>query len=229
MNTNGHEYRWSSFGGTTSEAHPGARASRPHNSWHSLVHLLHLARPAAAPGLCFGRAHAVLAGRVAGCRNAGKLSGAQRECMRAGRPRSRVGPSGWCGGGTIRPATSPKADDPFGKLPFARVPAPRCLQKKILCILIDVNHPWYPSFTPLPTLGASLLSRLHPLGGPPLPRRRHGKRPTWERGRPARTIIGTASAISSTWLDRQRRRDSASAEPMPYPPAGWPGAASQGN
>jgi len=50
-----------------------------------------------------------------------------------------------------------------------------------------------------------------------------------ERGRPARTSVGTASTISSTQLDRQRRQDSASAEPMPFPPAGWPGAASQGD
>ena len=34
----------------------------------------------------------VPAGRVAGCRIAGKLSGTEREWMRAGRPRSRVGP-----------------------------------------------------------------------------------------------------------------------------------------
>ncbi len=71
---------------------PGARASRPHKSWHnlaSLAHLLHPERPPAAPGLCFGRAHAVPAGRVAGCRMAGKPSGRQRERMRAGRPRSQ--------------------------------------------------------------------------------------------------------------------------------------------
>ena len=65
--------------------------------------------------------------------------------------------------------------------------------------------------------------------GPPLLRRRHGMKPPRERGRPARTSLGTASAISSTRVDRQRRQDSASAEPMPFPPAGWPGAASQGN
>ena len=70
----------------------GAQASRPHKSWHSLGHLLHPGRPAATPGLCSGRAHAVPAGRVAGCLIAGKLSGTQRECMRAGRPRSRVAP-----------------------------------------------------------------------------------------------------------------------------------------
>ncbi len=65
--------------------------------------------------------------------------------------------------------------------------------------------------------------------GAPLVGRRQGMNPTRERGRDARTIIGTASAISSTRLDRQRRQDSASAEPMPLPPAGWPGATSQGN
>ena len=74
------------------EARPGARASRPHKSWHSLGYLLHPARPATMPGLCFGRAHAVPAGRVTGCPIAGKLSGTQRQCMRAGRPRSRVAP-----------------------------------------------------------------------------------------------------------------------------------------
>ena len=42
--------------------------------------------------ICFGRAHAVPAGRVAGCPIAEKLSGTQRDSMRAGRPRSRVGP-----------------------------------------------------------------------------------------------------------------------------------------
>ena len=73
MNTNGHEYRWTSCAATTSwdEAHPGARASRPHKSWHSLRQLLHPGRSATGPGLCFGRTHAVPAGRVAGCRIAG--------------------------------------------------------------------------------------------------------------------------------------------------------------
>ena len=94
MNTNRHEYRWTFFAASTSrdEAHPGARASRPHTSWHSLGHLLHPARPATAPGLCLGRTHAVPGVRVAGCPIAGKLSGTQRQCMRAGRPRSRVVP-----------------------------------------------------------------------------------------------------------------------------------------
>ena len=37
--------------------------------------LLHRNQPAAAPCLCFGRAHAVPAGRAVGCNIAGKLSG----------------------------------------------------------------------------------------------------------------------------------------------------------
>ena len=58
------------------DAHPGARASRPHKSWQSLGNLLHPGRPVStAPGLCFGPAHAVPAVRVAGCPIAGKLIG----------------------------------------------------------------------------------------------------------------------------------------------------------
>ena len=77
------------------EAHPGARASRPHKSSRSFGHLLHRNQPAAAPCLCFGRAHAVPAGRAVGCNIAGKLSGNRRDSMRAGRPRSRVVSSRW--------------------------------------------------------------------------------------------------------------------------------------
>ena len=49
-----------------------------------------------------------------------------------------------------------------------------------------------------------------------------------ERGRPARTIAGTASVVSSTRVDRQRRHGSGSGESIPLPPTGWPGAVSQG-
>ena len=108
------------------EAHPGARASRPHKSSRSFGHLLHRNQPAAAPCLCFGRAHAVPAGRAVGCNIAGKLSGNRRDSMRAGRPRSRgCRPDGEVGG--IRRATSQKADlHPLGnsRLPASRVPAP---------------------------------------------------------------------------------------------------------
>ena len=69
---------------------PGARASRPHKAWHSLGHLPHLDQPGTAPWLCFGLADGVPAHRVAACSIALKLSGGQRDSMRAGRPRSRV-------------------------------------------------------------------------------------------------------------------------------------------
>ena len=109
------------------EAHPGARASRPHKSSRSFGHLLHRNQPAAAPCPCFGRAHAVPAGRAVGCNIAGKLSGNRRDSMRAGRPRSRGGrPDGEVGG--IRRATSLKAGlSPLGnsRLPASRAPAPR--------------------------------------------------------------------------------------------------------
>ena len=71
---------------------PGSAGVPPAQQRQGLTHLLDLARPATASGPCFGQAHAVRAGRVFGCPIAGKLSGAQRECMRAGRPRSRGAP-----------------------------------------------------------------------------------------------------------------------------------------
>ena len=76
----------------------GARASRPHQAWHSLGHLPHLDQPATAPWLSFGLAAAVPADRVAACSIALKLSGSQRDRMRAGRPRSQAMPSRRCGG-----------------------------------------------------------------------------------------------------------------------------------
>ena len=75
------------------EAHPGTRASRPHNTCKTLPLSSARVGRQTAPGLCFGRAPAVPVGRVAGCHIPGALSGTQRECMRAGRPRSRVGPA----------------------------------------------------------------------------------------------------------------------------------------
>ena len=106
---------------------PGARASRPHKSSRSFSHLLHRNQPAAAPCLCFGRAHAVPAGRAVGCNIAGKLSGNRRDSMWAGRPRSRgCRLDGEVGG--IRRATrdSLKAGlSPLGRLPFACEPGAR--------------------------------------------------------------------------------------------------------
>ena len=59
-----------------------------------------------APWLSFGLADAVPADRVAACSIALKLSGGQRDRMRAGRPRSQAMP--WRGG--VWRATSQKAD-----------------------------------------------------------------------------------------------------------------------
>ena len=60
-------------------------------------------------------------------------------------------------------------------------------------------------------------------------RRSHGMTPPpgARASRPHNT--GTASPVSATRLDRQRRQDSASAEPMGFPAAGWPFATSRGN
>ena len=98
----------------------GARASRPHQAWHSLGHLPHLDQPGTAPWLSFGLADAVPAHRVAACSIALKLSGGQRDRMLSG-PRSQGGQTG-CGR-----VTSQKADvHPLGnsRLPASRAPAP---------------------------------------------------------------------------------------------------------
>ena len=65
------------------------RAGRPHQAWHSLGHLPHLDQPGTAPWLSFGLAAAVPTDRVAACSIALKLSGVQRDRMRAGRPHSQ--------------------------------------------------------------------------------------------------------------------------------------------
>ena len=88
---------------------PGARASRPHNAWHSLGHLPHLDQPGTAPWLSFGLAAAVPAHRVAACSIALKLSGGQRDRMRAGRPRSQ-GNHSPLEGESQKPSRQAKAD-----------------------------------------------------------------------------------------------------------------------
>ena len=103
----------------------GARASRPHQAWHSLDHLPHLDQPGTAPWLSFGLADGVPADRVAACSTALKLSGGQRDRMRAGRPRSQAMPSRRCGGGCLAGDFSESPRAPFGNLPFAREPGPR--------------------------------------------------------------------------------------------------------
>ena len=97
----------------------GARASRPHKAWHSHGHLPHLQQPGTAPGLSLCLADEVSADRVAACSIARKLSGGQRDRMRAGRPRSQGMPSRRCGGGCLAGDFSECRRAPFGKLPFA--------------------------------------------------------------------------------------------------------------
>ena len=87
----------------------GARASRPHQAWHSLGHLPHLDQPATAPWLSFGLADAVPGDRVAACSIALKLSGGQRNRMRAGRPRSQ-GNHSPLEGESQKPSRQAKAD-----------------------------------------------------------------------------------------------------------------------
>ena len=118
----------------------GARASRPHQAWHNLGHLPHLDQPGTEPWLSFGLADPVPAHRVAACGIALKLSGGQRDRMRAGRPRSQGNHSPLEGesqkpsrqakadavGGVRRP-TSQKADlHPLGnsRVSASRAPAP---------------------------------------------------------------------------------------------------------
>ena len=87
----------------------GARASRPHQAWHSLGHLPHLDQLGTAPWLSYGLAAAVPADRVAACSIALKLSGGQRDRMRAGRPRSQ-GNHSPLEGESQKPSRQAKAD-----------------------------------------------------------------------------------------------------------------------
>ena len=66
----------------------GARASRPHKAWHSLVYFRDFDRPRTAPLLPFCLTDAVPAGRVTACRIALKLSGRQ-SAKAAGCPQRR--------------------------------------------------------------------------------------------------------------------------------------------
>ena len=93
MNTNRHEYPWTSFAATTSrdDAPPGSAGVPPAQHRHSLTPFLHPARPATAPRFRFGRAQAVSADWAARCRITEKPSGHPTQRVRSGRPRSRRG------------------------------------------------------------------------------------------------------------------------------------------
>ena len=65
---------------------PGARASRPHQAWHSLGHLPHLDQPETEPWLSFGWAVVVTADVEAACNAARKLSDHHKEQHAGGTP-----------------------------------------------------------------------------------------------------------------------------------------------
>ena len=177
----------------------GARASRPHQAWHSHGHLPHLDQPATAPWLSFGLADGVPAHRVAACSIALKLSGGQRDSMRAGRPRSQA-----------RPARRCRADH----------------SRKNGRSSMKMNHEWTRINTntngpPSTTSGTKMLLQFCALGVT-MP---------WDDGFPGARASrphkpGTASAISPTWINRQRRHGCPTAWPMGFPPTGWLPAAS---
>ena len=135
----------------------GARASRPHQAWHSLGHLPHLDQPATAPWLSYGLADAVRAHRMAACSIALKLSGGQRERMRAGRPRSQ-GNHSPLGGESQKPSRQAKADavgggrrvtsqkadvHPLGnsRLPASRAPALPCGSFEEKRLIVNEGEP----------------------------------------------------------------------------------------
>ena len=106
----------------------GARASRPHQAWHSLGHLPHLDQPGTAPWLSFGLADAVPADRVAACSIAGNSAASKgRGCGRDARAPRGCRPGGAVG--SVWRATSQKAHvHPLGnsRLPASRAPALPC-------------------------------------------------------------------------------------------------------
>ena len=126
----------------------GARASRPHQAWHSLGHLPHLDQPGPAPRLSFGLADAVPADRVAACSIVLKLSGGQRNSMRAGRPRSQV----------IR--NRMRAGRPRSQA----MPSRRCGGG---CLAGDFSESCFHGLTPTAKCGCRICGLLEPLGWRP--------------------------------------------------------------
>ena len=102
------------------EAHPGARASRPHKSSRSFAHLLDPDRPATAPGRCVGRAMRFPPAGWPAAASRGNWAATQgRGCGRDARAPGGCRPDGAVGG--IRRATSLRAGLP--PLGNSRLPA----------------------------------------------------------------------------------------------------------
>ena len=68
------------------DAHPGARASRPHNAWHSPGHLRRSDRHGTAPWVSLVLTVEVHADPVAACSITFKFSGSQRHKDAGGTP-----------------------------------------------------------------------------------------------------------------------------------------------
>ena len=197
----------------------GARASRPHQAWHSLGHLPHLDQPGTAPWLSFGLADAVPADRVAACSIALKLSGGQRDRMRAGRPRSQ-GNHSPLEGESQKPSRQAKADAVGGW----RVTS----QKADLHPLGNSRLP--ESRAPLP---CGSFEEKRPIGRGSRIDQRQWKQADYGVTAGIRLPGARASRpslaqprISPTWINRERRHGSPSAWPMRFPPTGWLPAAS---
>ena len=108
-------------------------------------------------------------------------------------------------------------------------PGGRIIRGRNCGSFLKTNHQWTRMNTnwdgpPSMTSGARMHLRYRDLEIPASWEEAH---PGARASRPHNT--GRASPISSTRIDRQRRPGSAWAVPMRFPPAGWTGAASQGN
>ena len=194
MNTNRHKYRWTCLAATSSRDE-GRERGRPARTTLAQPH------PFLPPGSTGNDVRSLLrpgqavpAGRVAGCHIAGKPSGTRRKCMRAGRPRSRpASPVTLAPQRATRRVAGPqpcRADHTRVKHSSVNKDEPR----------MNTNRHKY-RWT---CLAAT---------------------PSWddaprERGRPARTTLAQLHPSPPPGLDRQRRHDSASAEPMGFPAAG---------
>ena len=122
------------------EGFPGARASRPHQAWHSLGHLPHLDQPGTAPWLSFGLAHAVPAHRVAACSIARKLSAGQRNKYAGGTPAlMRWGVSG---GRLLRKDAHPLGNSRLPASPAPALPCGSFEKKRPIVNEMKMDHEW---------------------------------------------------------------------------------------
>ena len=104
---------------------PGARASRPHQAWHSLGHLPRLDQPGTGPWLSFGWAVVVTADVVAACKAARKLSDHHKEQHAGGTPALPGDKEQYAGGTPALPGDKEQYAGGTPALPGDAVPAVR--------------------------------------------------------------------------------------------------------